>query len=262
MRSSSDVSTSGPRARRRRTGAAGVPLLRRARPAHPAARRRRLQLHGARGYATSSRAGRAPTCERVRAAAQSMGELIDALLSLSRMARIDVRLAPVDLSAIARRVTAELREADPTRRRRGRDRGRSRGRRRRRPPRPHPGEPPWERREVHRRPGGGDIEFGQTEQEGCPRVPGPRRRRRLDPPTSTSCPSRSSACTRRRSSRAPASAWPRWPVPWNDWEGHGGPKAKSAPARPSSSRSATGRGPRRRAGLESGMARQPPEEAR
>jgi light-regulated signal transduction histidine kinase (bacteriophytochrome) len=54
--------------------------------------------------------------ERVRAAAQSMGELIDALLSLSRMGHIDVRLEPVDLSAIARRVTAELREAYPARR--------------------------------------------------------------------------------------------------------------------------------------------------
>jgi PAS domain S-box-containing protein len=52
---------------------------------------------------------------RVRAAAQSMGELIDALLSLARMGRLDVQLVPVDLSAIARRVTAELREADPTR---------------------------------------------------------------------------------------------------------------------------------------------------
>ncbi len=53
--------------------------------------------------------------QRVRAAAQSMGQLIDALLSLARMGRLDVQLVPVDLSAIARRVTAELREADPAR---------------------------------------------------------------------------------------------------------------------------------------------------
>jgi len=52
---------------------------------------------------------------RVRAAAQSMGKLIDALLSLSRVGRRDVALEPVDLSAIARRVVAELREADPGR---------------------------------------------------------------------------------------------------------------------------------------------------
>ena len=53
--------------------------------------------------------------QRVRAAAQSMGQLIDALLSLSRAGHSDVDLRPVDLSAIARRVIAELREADPAR---------------------------------------------------------------------------------------------------------------------------------------------------
>jgi len=52
---------------------------------------------------------------RVRAAAQAMGQLIDALLSLSRVGRREVSLEPVDLSAIARRVVAELREADPDR---------------------------------------------------------------------------------------------------------------------------------------------------
>jgi PAS domain S-box-containing protein len=53
--------------------------------------------------------------QRVRAAAQSMGQLIDALLSLSRVGRLDVQLAQVDLSAIARRVVARLRDADPAR---------------------------------------------------------------------------------------------------------------------------------------------------
>jgi light-regulated signal transduction histidine kinase (bacteriophytochrome) len=52
---------------------------------------------------------------RVRAAAQSMGELIDALLSLSRVGRREVELAQVDLSAIARRVIAERRDAQPDR---------------------------------------------------------------------------------------------------------------------------------------------------
>jgi PAS domain S-box-containing protein len=53
---------------------------------------------------------------RVRAAAQRMGELIDALLSLSRLGRREIELGQVDLSAIARRVLDELQEADPERR--------------------------------------------------------------------------------------------------------------------------------------------------
>jgi PAS domain S-box-containing protein len=53
--------------------------------------------------------------ERVRGAAQSMGHLIDALLSLSRVGRHEVDLQPVDLSTVARRVVAELRESEPGR---------------------------------------------------------------------------------------------------------------------------------------------------
>jgi len=53
--------------------------------------------------------------QRVRAAAQRMGELIDALLSLSRLGHKEVDLRPVDLSAIARRAIDELREAEPER---------------------------------------------------------------------------------------------------------------------------------------------------
>jgi PAS domain S-box-containing protein len=52
---------------------------------------------------------------RVRAAAQRMGELIDALLSLSRLGRREIALGQVDLSAGARRVIDELRAADPER---------------------------------------------------------------------------------------------------------------------------------------------------
>ena len=44
-----------------------------------------------------------------------MGELIDALLSLSRLGHKEVDLRPVDLSAIARRAIDELREAEPER---------------------------------------------------------------------------------------------------------------------------------------------------
>jgi len=53
--------------------------------------------------------------QRVRAAAQSMGDLIDALLSLPRVGRGEVTLAQIDLSAVARRVIEERREADPDR---------------------------------------------------------------------------------------------------------------------------------------------------
>lgn len=53
---------------------------------------------------------------RVRAAAQTMGELIDDLLQLSRVGRADLRREAVDLSAIARTVLAELGRSDPERR--------------------------------------------------------------------------------------------------------------------------------------------------
>lgn len=52
---------------------------------------------------------------RVRKAAQRMGELIDALLSLSRLRGGRVALADVDLSVLARRAAAELMSADPER---------------------------------------------------------------------------------------------------------------------------------------------------
>ncbi|MGH9750025.1 MAG: sensor histidine kinase [Candidatus Polarisedimenticolia bacterium] len=54
--------------------------------------------------------------ERVRAAAQRMGRLIDDLLSLSRLGRAGMRRARVDLSAIAGRVAGELRRGEPDRR--------------------------------------------------------------------------------------------------------------------------------------------------
>ncbi len=46
--------------------------------------------------------------DRIRAASQRMGELIDALLQLSRVSRADLEMQPVDISAIAREVAAEL----------------------------------------------------------------------------------------------------------------------------------------------------------
>ncbi len=53
--------------------------------------------------------------ERVRAATQRMGQLIDDLLELSRVARAPMQLETVDLSAMTATVMAELRETEPAR---------------------------------------------------------------------------------------------------------------------------------------------------
>ncbi|HEX7038209.1 MAG TPA: PAS domain S-box protein [Pseudomonadales bacterium] len=53
--------------------------------------------------------------DRVRNAAQRMGQLIDDLLKLSRVARAQLDLQEVDLSALAREVTDELQRAEPAR---------------------------------------------------------------------------------------------------------------------------------------------------
>lgn len=52
---------------------------------------------------------------RVRAASQRMGELIDDLLQLSRVTRVQMRKDRVDLGEIARRIAAELRAQEPGR---------------------------------------------------------------------------------------------------------------------------------------------------
>lgn len=52
---------------------------------------------------------------RVQAATRRMDELIDDLLELSRVSREEMRREPVDLSAIARQVLAQLRQAEPQR---------------------------------------------------------------------------------------------------------------------------------------------------
>ncbi|MEO9236279.1 MAG: PAS domain S-box protein [Polyangiaceae bacterium] len=53
--------------------------------------------------------------EEIRLNARRMGELIDALLSLSRVTRSALRREPVDLSATTRAVAARLTHADPSR---------------------------------------------------------------------------------------------------------------------------------------------------
>jgi PAS domain S-box-containing protein len=51
----------------------------------------------------------------IRDAAQEMGQLIDALLQLSRVTRSDIRPEAVDLSTMARSIEVQFREADPDR---------------------------------------------------------------------------------------------------------------------------------------------------
>ncbi len=53
--------------------------------------------------------------DRIRAAAQRMGELVDDLLNLAQVSRSEMRSAPVDLSALAQSVWDELRLAEPNR---------------------------------------------------------------------------------------------------------------------------------------------------
>ncbi len=51
--------------------------------------------------------------ERLRANTQRMGELIDAMLELSRVTRAEMHAETVDLSVLARSIAAELAEANP-----------------------------------------------------------------------------------------------------------------------------------------------------
>jgi PAS domain S-box-containing protein len=53
--------------------------------------------------------------ERVRAETQRMGQLIDDLLKLSRLTRIELAHESVDLSSLARAIAGRLREAEPNR---------------------------------------------------------------------------------------------------------------------------------------------------
>lgn len=53
--------------------------------------------------------------QRVRAATQRMGDLIDDMLNLSRVTRKEMRLETVDLSAMAQTIAAELRRSQPGR---------------------------------------------------------------------------------------------------------------------------------------------------
>jgi signal transduction histidine kinase len=54
--------------------------------------------------------------QRVQEAAQQMAQLIDALLSLSRMMRVELKRQPVNLSALAATIAADLQRSEPQRR--------------------------------------------------------------------------------------------------------------------------------------------------
>jgi len=53
--------------------------------------------------------------QRIRAATQRMGQLIDDLLNLSRVARSEIKADHVDLSAVAHAIATELKKTDPGR---------------------------------------------------------------------------------------------------------------------------------------------------
>jgi light-regulated signal transduction histidine kinase (bacteriophytochrome) len=53
--------------------------------------------------------------QRVRAASQRMGQLIDDLLQLSRLMRAEMQLEPVDLSALAQKIAEDLHQTQPDR---------------------------------------------------------------------------------------------------------------------------------------------------
>lgn len=54
--------------------------------------------------------------ERIRAGVQKMGQLIDAVLNLSRLTRAAMTIAELDLTAMAKNIVAELRNLEPGRR--------------------------------------------------------------------------------------------------------------------------------------------------
>ena len=53
--------------------------------------------------------------QRIRRAAQRMADLIEALLTLSWVTRSEVHRAPLDLSALARAIAAEMQQGEPKR---------------------------------------------------------------------------------------------------------------------------------------------------
>ncbi|HVK72107.1 MAG TPA: response regulator [Kofleriaceae bacterium] len=69
----------------------------------------------ARDHAAALPARAAECVARIQAAATRMDDLIDALLELARLSRVEPRRGPVDVSLLAHQVCAELRARDPDR---------------------------------------------------------------------------------------------------------------------------------------------------
>ncbi len=66
-------------------------------------------------YAGKLDAGGKDCLQRVRAATQRMGQLIDELLKMSQVTRAEMRRTAVDLSRLAKMIAGELRDAQPER---------------------------------------------------------------------------------------------------------------------------------------------------
>jgi len=66
-------------------------------------------------YAAALPKGAQDALDRVRAATQRMGQLIDDMLDLSRLTRGDIHRSHVDLSAIAKAIAEDLRKSQPER---------------------------------------------------------------------------------------------------------------------------------------------------
>jgi len=148
--------------------------------------------------------------DRIRAATRRMGQLIDDLLNLARVTRSEMRHKVVDLSAMAKSILAELQSGDPQRRVEC----------------VVPtdviayGDPRLLRVVLENLLGNAwkftmnkpqaRIELGVSHQDGAPvyfvRDDGPA----STWPMSINCSAPSSGCTRRPSSPAPGSVWPRF----------------------------------------------------
>ena len=101
-------------------------------------------------YADQLDAAGRDNLERVRAASQRMGHLIDDLLQLSRYSRSEMHREPVDLSALAHTIAGELKSTEPDRQVEFVIAPGLIGPRRRRPHARRFGKPAGQRLEIHR----------------------------------------------------------------------------------------------------------------
>ena len=150
---------------------------------------------------------------RIRTATQRMGQIIDDLLLLSRVARAEIRRERVDLTAVAREVDAALAVGRAGTGRVVRGRGRAPGPGRRPSRAPPPREPPGQRLEVHFPAGTGLTSPSAPARTGARRTSSCTTTARDSTwPTHTSSSLRSRASTARASSRDRESASPPWPA--------------------------------------------------